>query len=127
MFISVFFPLLTLSSDCQTEWNTILSSQGTPGLPADYYSMFLSSGFVLNNLGDFYQCNQIDSAKYAIVVMNRLPALIHTLCGPEICTKEDYYNLTIPVFGNNFAYALDVYFPHEYQQDHYESLTSGAI
>ena len=127
MFISVFFPFLTLSSDCQTEWDTILSTQTVTGLTSDYYSMFLSSGFVLNNLGDFYRCNQIDSAKYTIVVMNWSPVLIHTLCGPEICTKEDYYNLTILPFGNNFSYALDVYFPHEYQQDHYESLTSGAI
>ena len=89
--------------------------------------MYLASGFVINNLGDYYGCNKIDSAKYTVIKMNAKPVTLYTLCGPEVCTKEDYYNLKMTFFGIDIENAIDIIFSHEYQQDHFESYTNGAI
>ena len=53
--------------------------------------------------------------------------VIYTFCGPEVCTKEDYYNLQIPLANIVISNSSDIIFSHEYQTDHYESYSIGAI
>ena len=127
VFISVFLPLLVFSSDCQLEWNKILASQLNEQDLSDYNLMLMSSGFVLNNLGDYYECNRIDSAKYVVIEIAEHPAMIYTLCGPEVCTKEDYYSLNITGFNFGFNNEVNIIFPREYQNNNYDTLSTGAI
>ena len=127
MFAIVLYFVIVLSQDCQSEWDNIINSQNSSLSSSDYYAMFLSSGFVMNNLGDYYECNQIESAKYVVIEMVKAPVIVYTFCGPEVCTKEDYYNFQAPSLKITFSLANDVFFPHEYQHDHYELFTTGAI
>ena len=81
----------------------------------------------MNDLGDYYRCNRIESTKYTVIEITSDPIIIYTFCGPEVCTKEDYYKMQVPLANISIPSSSDVIFPQEYQENHYGSYSIGAI
>jgi peptidoglycan/LPS O-acetylase OafA/YrhL len=114
------------SPECKAEWQKVLASQD-PATSAgkDYQNMALYSGIIINSLGNYDSCNKIEIARYVVLTYSRSrPAIVQTFCGPIACTKEDYYDSTLPYIQGT---PLDVEFPHKYQEDYYSSYTPSAI
>lgn len=125
--------LTVFSQDCKTEWSKILASgvsftitsNYTQTFANNYTQAFAYSGLSLNNLGDYDSCKNLEYAKYALLWYNTFPKEVIGLCGPDICTKNDYSNVSalIPTLPSPEI----VYFSKEYQSENYGSLSTGAI
>ncbi|OMJ72862.1 hypothetical protein SteCoe_28602 [Stentor coeruleus] len=138
-----------MSIECQEEWTKIIQSIVDPPLSTNYSKMLQFSGGELNNLGNYDSCSQLDGAKYVLFRYSLMPLLAQALCGPKICTKSDYENFTIPslsysipinssipyieyytsltIQASNTSSSLSIYFPYEYQKDHYRSYGTWEI
>ena len=114
-----------ISKDCQMEWEKIYAAQYIPDLPSYYLQMYYYSGIDVNNLGNFDSCNDIEESRY--VVEYYLPTVVRTLCGPKICTAEDYSEGAIPIIPNILPLGYEVVFPVEYQNHRYRTYDSGPI
>jgi peptidoglycan/LPS O-acetylase OafA/YrhL len=113
---------------CQAEWGKVLaSSNPATSFGPDYSAMAAYGGYLINNLGNFEECNKIATANYVVLVFNELlPKIVQTYCGPSVCTEEDYKTLVLP-YTVNYP-ILDVVFPYKYQQDTYnDNFTPSAI
>jgi hypothetical protein len=113
------------SAECQAEWQKVLASQN-PATSAgeDYQRMAFYSGFTINNLGNFDSCNKISIARYVVLTYQRPLPIVQTLCGPIVCTKEDYVNST---FEFIVGVPIEVEFPHKYQEDYYTHYSASAV
>ena len=118
---------LGVSQDCQMEWRKIYAAQYIPELPSYYLKMYYYSGIDVNNLGNFDSCKEIPEAKYVTEYYSGQPLIVRTLCGPKICTAEDYYEGAIPIIPNLLPMGYLVVFPEEYQNHRYRTYDSGAI
>ncbi|OMJ91131.1 hypothetical protein SteCoe_6395 [Stentor coeruleus] len=103
------------------------------------------SGATINNLGDFYTCKKIDNANYVLLIHGLSPMIVQTLCGPDICTEEDYKSLEFFVSKGKFPQVhplavkindprkisnieeYGVIFSADYQEDNYGEYSRGAI
>ncbi|CAG9332897.1 unnamed protein product [Blepharisma stoltei] len=135
--------------ECESEWGKILQASQdilSPN-PSDYTKMFLYSGFMINDLGQYDPCNDLSISKYTLIVLFPYPSMLIALCGPKVCTAEDYQQL----LANHTFYqtisekiqfhnplidleqlkaaetALPVIFPKEYIDDNFEDFSTGAI
>lgn len=162
MFVLVFHLLAVtilsqgMSPECQDEWTKIILSISNPPLSTNYSKMLQFSGGELNSLGNYDSCSELDGAKYVLFRYSLMPLLAQALCGPKICTKQDYENFTIPMLiypdtsshlipinlpnphikyyeslsvkaSNSSSSTLSIYFPYEYQKDHYRSYGTWEI
>ena len=118
---------LAVSEDCQMEWNKIIGSQYTPGLPSYYSKMYMYSGISINNLGNYDSCNDLDEAMYVLEYYSASPVVILSLCGPKVCTETDYLENQIPSSPAVNTPNYSVLFPRKYQDDRYSSYNSGSI
>jgi len=97
---------------------------------------------MINNLGEYDPCTDISIAKYTVIEI-AFPFMIIALCGPKVCTEEDYIQiLTNPRFFHQLPSALKsqnsnkiltqypnspIVFPKEYIDDHFNDYSAGAI
>jgi peptidoglycan/LPS O-acetylase OafA/YrhL len=91
---------------------------------------YLSSGLVFNNLGDYDTCENIEGMKYVVLsYSHETPVLVITLCGPAVCTEEDYTAVpdSIPELALFISPGYSVIFPKDYQSKHYGTYSDGAI
>lgn len=124
---------------------------------SDPYSLMASySGKGLNDLGDYNKCANLDYADYILIrIFPRAPIFIG-LCSSKNCTVSDYNIIASILFSNktfthynfikNPAYiksthnyhaklnlstvldnGLEIIYPQSYIQDHFSSLSDGAI
>ena len=124
--ILIYSTALGITPECAMEWNKIQGSSYTAGLPSYYSKMKRYSGFEINNLGEFDSCNAIDESKFVVGFYSGLPLALTTLCGPKVCTEQDYLENTVP----GYPYPIPPYvvtFPIEYQHARYRTYSSGAI
>ncbi|CAG9325188.1 unnamed protein product [Blepharisma stoltei] len=130
--------------ECEMEWAKVL--KGAEGIldpnPSDYTKMFRYSGFMINNLGEYDPCTDISIAKYTVIEIV-FPFMVITLCGPKVCTEEDYIQiLTNSSFFHQLPSALKsqnsqkiltqypntpIVFPKEYIDDNFSDYSAGAI
>lgn len=93
----------TSLQECKVEWEKIIDA-GADILspkPSDYAKMFSYSGFTINNLGQYDSCLDISIAKFAVIDISFLPAIAISLCGPKVCSEEDYNILLSNLTGTN--------------------------
>ena len=115
------------TQECLLEWEKIIKSQNNTSVNNEASQMLLYSGFLPNNLGNFDSCKKLDQAKYTVFITSKIPLVVITVCGPKVCTKADYYNLDIPLLQMQALKPIDIIFPNEYQNDHYDSYSTKAI
>ena len=79
---------------CTSELIQVVSNFATL-LPEDKYQLMASySGKAINDLGDYYSCCALADAEYAVFVVSIPPSAGYfTLCGPQICTADDYLQI----------------------------------
>jgi peptidoglycan/LPS O-acetylase OafA/YrhL len=114
----------------------------------EYGDMFAYSGHWLNDVGRFEKCKEMSGTQYVVLEVARRPWVFFAACGPDSCTKEDYYVLLRGGTGLPFiataretkdpleavrarvsAVALSsitVHFPFEYIDDH-STIHGGAV
>ena len=152
------FSLILLSpvqsdlTTCQTDLEQVLI-RFTTLVPNDTYSeMAVYSGKWINDLGNYFDCNDVKEATYAIfmVEMPPTPGFV-ALCGPGSCTVDDYYALlegnTESVRVRDFMKEIrrvkpgidmreeekalpvpvKIVFPKHYIQEHFGTLNAGAV
>ena len=115
------------TQECLLEWEKIIESQNSASPNSESSLMLLYSGILPNNLGNFESCNKLDQAKYTVFKIHEIPLVVITVCGPKVCTKEDYYNLDIPILQKTASKPIDIIFPNDYQNDHYDTYSTGAV
>ncbi|OMJ91780.1 hypothetical protein SteCoe_5560 [Stentor coeruleus] len=115
------------SPQCLSEWSLIFSHGQNQSSSSIYNDMFKYSGFTLNNLGDYEACNKLDTSKYVVLSFRKSPIIVQTLCGPSVCEKSDYKNLTIPGIVLELSENYDVIFSKEYEKEHYGKFSKGAL
>ncbi|CAG9332898.1 unnamed protein product [Blepharisma stoltei] len=103
--------------------------------------MFLYSGFSLNNLGQYDACNDMEGTKYLLIMIYPFPVMGMALCGPEVCTIEDYEKMLngqfalssvmpdIHALRSNLTASINfpMIFPKEYIDDNFEDYSAGVI
>mmetsp|Transcript_11638 Transcript_11638/g.17064 ORF Transcript_11638/g.17064 Transcript_11638/m.17064 type:complete len:681 (+) Transcript_11638:438-2480(+) len=96
----VLLPLVanSQSAECQAELARIFAARLSQVFPRDQTGYMASySGFRLNDLGDFISCNNLEGASYATLAFTPLTLL--TICGPSICTAQDYQMMVHSLSG----------------------------
>ena len=115
-----------MTQACQSEILKIYSSQSSSSLSVYYNQMYQYSGLVINALGNYDSCKAIEQAKYVVFSYNfSNPAKVFTLCGPSVCTEDDYYDLSGTPIKIEENY--EVIFPASYQEEKYGTLDTGPI
>ena len=130
MVISIFlsFSLLIVKANhtiCEEEWEKIYDSKNNMIDSSIYSRMYQASGLTLNTIGNYKRCNSINHAKYVVFYCSGIPNYALTLCGPDICTVEDYQNFTSVMKITKEK--PSIVFPKEFQEKHYGKFTTGAI
>ncbi|OMJ91132.1 hypothetical protein SteCoe_6396 [Stentor coeruleus] len=130
--------------ECANEIKGLLDAIIAPPFTTNYTFMFTYSGIALNELGNYDDCNKLDYARYVIFYFSKAPVSLQSLCGPKICTKEDYQiifsngsyflNNPLPIYtlskaqsNKQFPATTTIVFPYDYQKDNYRTYTTGAI
>ena len=92
-YVSIAYVLIgrafSMSEECLKEWNKILANVNSSvylDSQDDYSKMYQYSGFSINDLGDYYACNAIEIASYALLYYNNAPIILQGLCSPSVCT-----------------------------------------
>ena len=96
----VLLPLLAngQSAECQAELARIFAARFSQIVPQDQTGYMASySGFRINDLGDFISCNNLEGASYATLAFG--PTSLMTVCGPSICTEQDYQMMIHNLLG----------------------------
>lgn len=77
--------------------------------------MVACSGKGLNDLGLYYECNEIQDARYVIFELSEVPALVLAFCFPEECSIEDYWNIIdeFPHNSSDISYIQDIIENHK--------------
>jgi peptidoglycan/LPS O-acetylase OafA/YrhL len=106
---------------CLIAFANITSQSNEDGLKA-----YLASGLFFNNLGDYNTCESIDGMRYVVLIYSGSPFVVITLCGPEVCTGDDYRYIyyLVPTVPPTYAYAV---FPKDYQEEYYGTYSGAAI
>jgi peptidoglycan/LPS O-acetylase OafA/YrhL len=65
--------------------------------------MLAYSGHWMNDLGRFSRCKEIPGSQYVVLAIRRKPWVLFAACGPESCTKDDYYEIMKGVLGVPFV------------------------
>lgn len=130
--------------ECSNEIKGVFDAIQYPPFTTNYTFMFTYSGITFNELGNYDDCNKLNYTNYVIFYFMRAPVAIQALCGPKICTKEDYQiifssanyflNNSLPLYIISKAQSYKqspifptLMFPYEYQKDNYRTYTTGAI
>ena len=119
--------VLGVSDLCQMEWNKILASQYTPGLPSYYSKMYIYSGLSINNLGNYDSSNELDESMYVLEFYSEAPVALISLCGPKVSTESDYLENPMPASPSATSPNYSVIFPLKYQSARYSTYNSGSI
>ena len=119
--------IYAMSNYCESEILNVFQSQINSSLPSYYNKMYQYSGLVINALGNYDSCNDIDQAKYVVFSYKFIsPAEVWTFCGPVACTESDYYDIkSTPLQYLDSGY--EVIFPVSYQEENYGTLSTGAV
>ena len=137
-------------STCISDWEKIADS-ASELLSEDrspYGNMLAYSGHWVNDMGRFHKCKQMDNTQYVVLAVARRPWVVFAACGPDSCTKSDYYSLLNSAFNIPIVTAakqaqdpiaslrpklsaislssITVYFPFEYIDDH-STIHGGAV
>ena len=119
--------IYAMSNYCESEILNVFQSQINSSLPSYYNKMYQYSGLVINALGNYDSCNDIDQAKYVVFSYKFIsPTEVWTFCGPVACTESDYYDIkSTPLQYLDSGY--EVIFPVSYQEENYGTLSTGAV
>jgi len=136
-------------SACLQDWKLIVGASSELFSPTrdKYADMFAYSGHWMNDLGRFGRCKEMQGTQYVVLEIRRKPWVVFTACGPESCSKKDYYamlkgTLEVP-FVSTAVQTLDsvaarlgspvipvgtmsVHFPFEFIDAH-SSIQGGAV
>lgn len=113
-----------VSPKCEQEWQKVIDSRNNTSFSNEYILMFQYSGFTINNLGNYEDCEKLDDGRYVVFSYSISPVLVQTFCGPKVCTKDDWRSLNIAMIPSQ---KYDVIFLRDYQDDKYGSYSAGAI
>lgn len=61
--------------------------------PDNYRDMVEYSGKGINDLGLYFECNDVPSAKYVIFEISEIPAVVLGLCLPDSCSIPNYWEI----------------------------------
>lgn len=61
--------------------------------PGRYGRMYTYSGKSLNDIGRYDDCESIAYARYALLQIQKNPFKGYSICGPDICTEDDYIQI----------------------------------
>ena len=120
-------------AECASELTQILTKGVAELVPTDWYGQAASySGLRVNSLGDFMKCNALEGAKYTLLIGERSYL---SICGPSICTIEDYYKILGSLNFLPEAYKAEeasappynILFPEDFIHENYNNLDSRAI
>lgn len=123
----IFFLIVGVIGDaeqCYNDWQMMYASTQTGDYTSDYFKMLQYSGFTINDLGNYNGCNEISIARYVVFEINDSPRIVQTACGPISCSKEDYYNTSMPYYTSTDN---EVIFPHKYQTEVYSEYSGSTI
>jgi len=157
LILSVLFLQLAYSeniTECLVQLkNVIVGAKNSFSLsPPAYAKMFQYSGKATNQLGVFESCFEMSEANYVLVEFSRHPPILYSICGPEVCTKDDWYyiinswinstngiestNGLLPgkenvklasSSANSMNREFKIHFPENYIQDRFHDLNGPAI
>lgn len=146
--LGLFFTLTassSISTQCISQLDSLLRSPVEAPFSSNYSTMLQMSGIMLNNLGNFHSCNSINDTKYVLLIHGFSPLVVQSLCGPAICSEEDYKSLDFFLPKKKFFQAhslavknkdpmkssgikdIGVIFSKEYQDEIYGEFSNGAI
>ncbi|CAG9334032.1 unnamed protein product [Blepharisma stoltei] len=113
--------------------------------PDRYSKMFTYTGKSLNDLGRYDDCEALSDTKYTLIEIIRHPFVGYSVCGPSICSEENYIEIindainsffnTDPIKQSLFLpgtlretiknTSAVIHFPHTYVEKHFK-ITAGA-
>ncbi|OMJ73182.1 hypothetical protein SteCoe_28188 [Stentor coeruleus] len=136
-------------TECVAEFKNIIlnAPEAFSSTPNTYAKMFSYTGKSINQLGRFEDCYSMSKAKYAIIEIMKAPPILMAICGPEVCSKSNYYDiinsiinstvteenaelanflgLTSDINQANLSYSM--IFPESYIHSRFHDLNGSAI
>jgi hypothetical protein len=134
-------------TECLLKLRKVITSVGAsfsyPSPP--YGKMYQYSGKAINQLGVYESCWELSEANYVLIEFRRHPPILWSICGPEVCTKDDWYyivNSWIDSAGylpsksqallgssddNDLGIEFKVHFPEPYIRSRFHDLNGPAV
>lgn len=130
---------------CKSQLSSLFKSLLETPFSSNYSTMLQMSGATINSLGDFHSCIKMHDTNYVLFIHEFSPIVIQSLCGPAICTEEDYKSLEFFVSKFKFPQLhplavkindprkmsnieeYGVIFSKDYQEENYGEYSRGAI